>query len=45
MDKQYQNLFDRCELDLTVEMEVLNDICKRDGLLTENDEGEITLTL
>lgn len=45
MDKQYQNLFDRYELDLTVEMEVLNDICKRDGLLTENDEGEITLTL
>ena len=45
MDKQYQNLFDRCELDLTVEMEVLNTMCKRDGLLNEEDEEKITLTL
>ena len=42
MDKQYENLFDKTELDLTVEMEVLSMICKRDGLITEDEK--ITLT-
>lgn len=37
MDKQYNNLFESDILDLTVEMEVLTQICKRDGLLTEAD--------
>jgi len=37
MDKQYNNLFESDILDLTVEMEVLTQICKRDGLLTEED--------
>lgn len=45
MDKQYQNLFDKYELDLTVEMEVLSTICKRDGLIAEDDEENIVLTL
>lgn len=46
MDKQYQNLFGKYELDLEVEMEVLNTICKRDGLITdENTEEKIKLTL
>lgn len=40
MDKQYQNLFDKYELDLTVEMEVLNMICKRDGLIADEDNEE-----
>lgn len=37
MDKQYENLFDKMELDLTVEMEVLSMICKRDGLIPDED--------
>lgn len=38
MDKQYENLFDKLELDLTIEMEVLKMICKRDGLIPDEDE-------
>ena len=37
MEKQYNNLFESDILDLTVEMEVLTQICKRDGLLTDDD--------
>ena len=37
MQKQYENLFAEDELDLHVEMEVLSRICKRDGLLDEED--------
>lgn len=37
MEKQYENLFENDILDLTVEMEVLTQICKRDGLLTDED--------
>ena len=37
MEKQYNNLFEIDILDLTVEMEVLTQICKRDGLLTDAD--------
>lgn len=37
MEKQYNNLFENDILDLTVEMEVLTQICKRDGLLTDAD--------
>lgn len=36
MEKQYTNLFDNDKLDLTVEMEVLRQMCKQDGLLTED---------
>ena len=39
MEKQYNNLFESDILDLTVEMEVLTQICKRDGLLTDEDFG------
>lgn len=35
MGKMYQNLFENDVLDLTVEMEVLNMVGKRDGLLEE----------
>lgn len=35
MEKQYDNLFEDDRLDLTVEMEVLTLMCKRDGLLDE----------
>ena len=35
MEKQYANLFDDDILDLTVEMEVLKQICQRDGLLAD----------
>ena len=35
MDKMYQNLFEDDVLDLTVEMEVLNMVGRRDGLLEE----------
>lgn len=51
MEKQYTNLFENDILDLSVEMEVLTQICKRDGLLADEvyqlqDEGQnITLTL
>ena len=37
MEKQYSSLYDDDILDLTVEMEVLKQICKRDGLLTDED--------
>lgn len=37
MKKQYSNLFEHDILDLTVEMEVLTHICKRDGLLDAED--------
>jgi len=37
MEKQYHNLFEDDILDLTVEMEVLKQMCKHDGLLTEAD--------
>lgn len=36
MEKQYTNLFDNDKLDLTVEMEVLRQMCKQDGLLAED---------
>lgn len=36
MEKQYQNLFEDDKLDLTVEMAVLTQICKRDGLLADD---------
>ena len=45
MEKQYEKLFGKCEMDLEVEMEVLNMICKRDGLITDDGEAEITLTI
>ena len=51
MEKQYVSLFDNDILDLSVEMAVLTQICKRDGLLKEEDfqlqeEGQnITLPL
>lgn len=51
MEKQYTSLFDNDLLDLTVEMEVLTLVCRRDGLLTEDSfqiQGEnrnIILTL
>ena len=37
MDKQYANLFEDDILDLSVEMEVMTNACKQDGLLTEED--------
>lgn len=37
MSKQYNNLFENDLLDLTVDMEALTYICKKDGLLTEED--------
>ncbi len=53
-EKQYRSLFEAEALDMTVEMAVMTDICKQEGLLTaeelavaedENDEGGISLTL
>lgn len=41
MDKQYQSLFDDDILDLTVEMETLTLVCKKDGLMDE-DPFEVT---
>lgn len=38
MEKLYESLFDDDKLDLTVEMEVLEQICKRDGLLDGSTE-------
>ena len=35
MEKQYASLFEEVQLDLTVEMEVLTRICRRDGLLDD----------
>lgn len=37
MEKQYTQLFDDDILDLSVEMDTLIQICKRDGLLAEDD--------
>lgn len=37
MDRQYANLFNNDILVLSVEMEVLTQACKRDGLLTDED--------
>lgn len=37
MEKLHKSLFDDDILDLTVEMETLKQICKRDGLLTDGD--------
>ncbi|MGN1333378.1 MAG: 5-bromo-4-chloroindolyl phosphate hydrolysis family protein [Lachnospiraceae bacterium] len=49
MDRQYANLFNNDILDLSVEMEVLTQACKRDGLLTDEDvqgtEEGVKLTL
>ncbi len=51
MEKLYASLFDDDKLDLTVEIEVLKQLCKQDGLLAESivqaQDGEqnITLTL
>lgn len=36
MEKQYQNLFEEEKLDLSVEMKVMSQICKRDGLLADD---------
>lgn len=45
--KQHQNLYEADILDLTVEMEVMTMVCKRDGLLTDSDDDEngVGLTL
>lgn len=43
MDKQYENLFEKYALDLSVEMEALAMACKRDGLISDTDEDEIIL--
>lgn len=49
MEKQYESLFDDDKLDLTVEIEVLKQMCRRDGLLTDDDfkteSGGQSLTL
>lgn len=49
MEKQYASLFDDDKLDLTVEIEVLKQMCRRDGLLTDDDfedkSGEQGITL
>ena len=51
MEKLYASLFEDEKLDLTVEMEVLKQLCQQDGLLSENtvqtQDGDqnITLTL
>jgi len=37
MQKQHENLYEGDKLDLSVEMEVLKMMCKRDGLLSEDD--------
>ena len=36
MEKQYRNLFEDEKLDLSVEMKVMSQICKRDGLLEDD---------
>ena len=48
MEKQYENLFEDDKLDLSVEMEVLTAVCKRDGLLEDDvsksrKSGDFTL--
>jgi len=49
MERQYANLFDNDILDLTVEMETLTQVCRRDGLLEDEKYklpgGNIDLTL
>lgn len=51
MEKLYASLFDDDKLDLAVEMEVLKQCCKQEGLLeentvqTQNGDQNITLTL
>ena len=49
MEKQYVSLFDDDKLDLTVEIEVLKQMGRRDGLLTDDDfednSGEQGITL
>lgn len=49
MEKQYASLFDDDKLDLTVEIEVLKQMCRRDGLLPDDDfkteSGEQGITL
>lgn len=51
MEKLYASLFDNDQLDLTVEMEVLKQMCRQNGLLAENavqtqdEEQNIALTL
>jgi hypothetical protein len=50
MDKQYTNLFESEKLDLSVEMEAMQNAFKRDGLITETEipvsaETEIKLTV
>lgn len=49
MERLYGSLFDDDKLDLTVEMEVLRQICMRDGLLDgstgKTEKDDITLTL
>lgn len=37
LEKQYQSLFDNDTVDLTVDMEALTLICKKDGLLDDKD--------
>lgn len=37
LERQYTNLFEEDVLDLTVEMEVLTQKCRQDGLLTEDN--------
>lgn len=45
MEKQYKNLFEKCVLDMTAEMEALLQACQRDGLFLEEDQDKITLIL
>ena len=50
MDKQYTNLFENEKLDLSVEMEAMQNAFKRDGLITETEipvsaETEVKLTI
>ena len=45
MEKQYQNLFEKYVLDMTVEMEALMMACKRDGLILEEEEADDKIKL
>lgn len=50
MDKQYRNLFNNDIFDLTVDMELMTMMCRRDGLLDGSEQdgekgGGISLTL
>lgn len=40
VEKQYQNLFEKYVLDMTIEIEALTLACKRDRLILEDDESE-----